>query len=180
MQSLPVIEPLCGAGGHTCSACCYGDRVTRGQLDTALERQTTLFRSLIREKPPTRFAAMLVELRARGLVGFLWALLLVVPFVGPVCRPWLKRRVACAFLGYLEDSRERVGCLLHPSRFDGKDLRSRLAFPFWRGFGCGDAVWRCLPAWRWLRATPLERRAWLRNTKGMDWFTYGAAVKSRW
>src|SRR5204863_390136 len=115
-------------------------------------------------------------LRARGVGGLAWALVLLLPGLGAALRPWLLRRGVCAFLGYLDEGRRDVGCLLHPSRHGGHDVRRRSAFALWRGFGCGPAGWLCLPAWRWARAGWRQRRDFLRAAEGLDWFEFGRAV----
>jgi hypothetical protein len=177
--SLPIVEPpapLCRAGGHSCAGCCYGEALPRAAVERALARHTSLFSRSPGDNPPGPLRLLLHELRARGLAGLLWALALLLPGVGGAVRPWLRRRSVCAFLGYLDLGRRQVGCLLHPSRHGGRDVRRRSAFALWLGFGCGEADWLCLPGWRWARADWRARRDFLRAAEGLDWFDFGRAV----
>jgi hypothetical protein len=176
---LPAAEPLCRAGGHTCAACCHGKAVGRPALELRLRRQTHLFSHLVGGRL-ARTRLLLYELAARRGADLVWGLLLCLPVVGDLLRPWLKRRTVCAFLGFEDAAGTRVGCLLHPTRWGGRDVRRRAAFALRRGFGCGPADYLCLAAWRFARAPVAVRRAFLGRVRGLDWFTYAtAAVRFR-
>jgi hypothetical protein len=178
--SLPMASAagsLCQMDGRSCVHCCVGHNVTRGEMEQALDRQTIRFHHQFRDRLPSRLEMLRYELFARGLVGVMWTLVLLLPFVGQLVRPRLRRRAVCAWLGYLSSDKKEAGCLLHPSRWQGCDVRQQAAFASWRGFGCGEKEWLCLPAWRWRRGVPATREAWLRRTEGMDWFAYSQAVK---
>jgi hypothetical protein len=168
-------EPLCRAGGHTCAACCYGGRVSRRTLETRLRRQTHLFARLVGDRP-TSGRLLAFELAVRRGAGLIWAALLGLPLIGGLVRPWLKEQAVCAFLGFEDEAGTRVGCLLHPSRWQGRDVRVVAAFAFWKGFGCGQADYLCLSGWRFARASWRARRDFLRRTRGLDWFDHGQAV----
>jgi hypothetical protein len=179
MYPLPLLtpvpaEPLCRAGGHTCAACCWGDRVGRAALARRLRRQGRLFARLV-GRSPTRLRLLLYELAAGRGAELVWGLLLLLPLVGDLLRPWLKRRTACPFLAFEGQGEARVGCLLHPARWDGADRRGR-AFAWRRGFGCGPADYVCLAGYRFRRAPLAARRAFLAAAAGLDWFSYSAAA----
>jgi hypothetical protein len=166
--------PLCRAGGHTCAACCHGDKVPRAALERRLARQTSLFERLIGPGPPSRWRLLLFELDVRRGADLFWALLLLVPGLGGLVCRWLRPRSVCAFLGL--EGTGRVGCLLHPTRWQGLDLRRRAAFALRPGFGCGPADFLCLPAHRFARAPWRARRRFLREAAGLDWFAFGRAA----
>jgi hypothetical protein len=168
-------EPLCRAGGHTCAACCHGGWVSLRTLEASLRRQTRLFAHLVGDRP-TRGRLLAFELAVRRGAGLFWAALLSLPLLGGWVRPWLKERAVCAFLSFEDEAGTRAGCLLHPSRWQGQDVRSVAAFAFWKGFGCGQADYLCLPGWRFVRASWRARRDFLRQAQGLHWFEYGRAV----
>jgi hypothetical protein len=170
----PPGEPLCRAGGHTCATCCHGPGLDRPLLVRRLRRQTRLFARCV-GAAPTRGRLLRFEMAARGAAGLAWAVLLLVPTVGRLLRPWLARRTVCAFLGFEDVGERRVGCLLHPARWQGREMRGA-AFGLWRGFGCGPADFLCLAGWRFARAPLPARRRFLRASAGLDWFAFGRAA----
>jgi hypothetical protein len=177
MHPLPLTvplaaEPLCRAGGHTCAACCHGPQVSRLSLERRLRRQARLFARLVGARP-TRARLLAFELAVRGGAGLFWAALLRLPLAGDLVRPWLKGRAVCAFLGFEDEAGTRAGCLLHPARWQGRDVRAQAAFALWKGFGCGPADYLCLPAWRFAHAPWRARRDFLRRARGLSWFDFG-------
>src|SRR5262249_22935599 len=122
---------------------------------------------------PTRARLLAFELAARPVAGLFWAAALRLPLVGDLVRPWLKRRTACAFLGFEDAAETRVGCLLHPSRWSGADVRPDVAFGWLPGFGCGAPDWYCEAAHRFAAAGWQELRDFARTTDGMSWYRYG-------
>jgi len=54
---------------------------------------------------------------------------------------WRRRYGSCCFAGYLDRATGRVGCLIHPARVGGPDLRCH-AFPLVPTLGCNRAL-RC-------------------------------------
>jgi hypothetical protein len=173
LTPLPLVS-LCRADGHSCAACCSGDAVARPVLQRALRRQTHLFARLVGARPG-RWRLLLHELVVRRGGDLLWGALLLLPGVSGLLRPWLKRRTVCAFLGF--DSEERVGCLLHPSRWNGVDRRER-AFALRPGFGCGRADYLCLAAHRFANPGSGFRQSLLDRTQGLDWFGFSEVVRS--
>jgi hypothetical protein len=167
--SLPL---LCRAGGHTCAACCHGPRIPPARLERQLARHTALFERLTRQGGPTSSRLLLHELWARGVPGLVWGVLLLVPLLGECLAWWLRPRTVCAFLGFEDEARTRVGCLIHPARRDGRDVRRQAAFRLWRGFGCGVAHWLCQAGQRFALADWRRRRDFLRRADGLNWRAY--------
>jgi hypothetical protein len=116
------------------------------------------------------------ELFVRRGADLLWATLLWVPLLGHLLRRWLKRRTSCAFLGFEDETETRVGCLLHPTRWHGLDIRQRRAFALLPGFACGPADYFCLSAYRFARAPWHVQRQFLRQHDGLDWFAFSQEV----
>lgn len=150
--------------------CCSGNAVTRRVLAQRVRRQTRVFARLVGDQMSRR-TLLLYEVWVRGATDVLWAMLLWLPLLGQWLRPWLQRRMSCAFLGFEDVAQTRVGCLLHPRR-RGCDVRREAAFGLLLGMGCGASDYFCLPAWRYLRATNAERARFLRETAGLDWHAY--------
>lgn len=171
-ERLPLAS-LCRFAGHTCAACCWGEKVSYPSLRTRLRRQSRVFgRWFAARSRLGRFELILYELRVRGLADLFAALLLLLPVVGDLLRPWLSRRLVCAFLGYEDEQGQRVGCLLHPSRWGGVDVRQRNAFALLKGVGCGAPAWQCLAAHFFAAAPRQERQRLHRASDGLDWYGY--------
>ena len=177
MRSEPVTAPLCRFAGHTCAACCWGENVSFPVLRARLLRQTRLFRTRFRTTSlPDRLRLLWYEMEARGGLDWLWAVLLWVPGLGDWLRPRLRKRMTCAFLGFEDEGEQRVGCLLHPTLWGGREVRTRVAFALLKGFGCGAPDYYCLAA-HFFSAAPWQDQArFVRETAGLDWFHYSRAA----
>lgn len=173
--AVTVPVPLCRFAGHTCAACCRGEQVSRPALHARLLRQTRQFARRFAGRPPTRLGLLLHELTVRGAADALWGLLLAVPVLGDLLRPILKRRLTCAFLGYEDSGHTRVGCMLHPSRWAGRDVR-RHAFALLPGVTCGAADYYCPAAHAFAAAAWPQRADFERRTRGLDWHAYSRAA----
>jgi len=75
---------------------------------------------------------------------------------------------SCWALGYLDDTFNTVGCLLHPARHGGRDLRHRT--------GYGEKCQResCPESRTFLKLSKEARRFFLGLTKGLDSFEYSS------
>jgi hypothetical protein len=169
--------PLCRFDGHTCAACCWGEAVRPATLRSALRRQTRLFRRRFpRGRLPGLGPLLHYEVAARRGLDLLLGCLLLLPPLAAWLRPRTQRRLVCAFLAFEDDREERVGCLLHPSRWNGVDLRPRAAFRLLRGVSCGAPDWYCLAAHWFARATWQERRDFGRWTEAQGWYGFSRAA----
>ncbi|MEW6669388.1 MAG: hypothetical protein AB1512_29605 [Thermodesulfobacteriota bacterium] len=75
---------------------------------------------------------------------------------------------SCWALGYLDPGASLVGCLLHPLRNQGEDLRCRVDY----GDKCSRET--CPEAKAFSCLNPEERRFWLGLTQGLDGFSYSS------
>jgi hypothetical protein len=75
---------------------------------------------------------------------------------------------SCWALGYLDSSAALAGCLLHPLRNQGEDLRYRVDY----GDKCSRET--CPEAKVFSSLRPEERRFWLCLTQGLDGFSYSS------
>ena len=182
LQSLIVLsapsrpDSLCRSGGHTCGACCWGEAVPRRVLAERLRRQTGWFKRLIPPgAPPSPLRLLMFELIARRGLDLLVAPLLWGPWFGAWLRARLHRTMSCAFLAYTDANQEQIGCLLHPTQWQGVDRR-RAAFTLLSGMGCGRPDFFCLAAWRFAHASPGERFEFLTRVTEADWFGYSQAA----
>jgi hypothetical protein len=75
---------------------------------------------------------------------------------------------SCWALGYLDATGRRIGCLLHPLRHQGRDLRSAIDY--------GDKCEResCLAARIFARLSPAGQRFWLSLADGLNSFYYSS------
>jgi len=168
---------ICSVGGKTCGACCWSGTVSRDVLTARLRRHRGLFaRHLNKDQAPHALALLWHELRARRGADLLWAPLLWLPFVGPRLRTRLAARAVCAFAAFRDEDEQRVGCLLHPQRWNGHEIRPRAAFRLLRGFGCGSPDYACAGASRFAAANGAGRARFLDDTRSLDWFAYSAVA----
>lgn len=171
-ERLPL-TPLCRFAGHTCAACCWGDKVSPAALRARLHRQSRTFAQCFAERSRLGWWELLrYQLRLHGIEDLFWGLLLLLPLVGDLLRPWLSHRLVCAFLGYEDASGRRVVCLLHPSRWEGRDLRPQSAFALWKGVSCGAPSWYCLAAHFFAAASTDERLRLRDRSERLDWYAY--------
>lgn len=79
---------------------------------------------------------------------------------------------SCWALGYLDAECRSIGCLLHPARNGGKDLRYRVDY--------GDKCRRetCPEATVFSRLRPDHQRFWLHLAKDLDTFTYSSRKRN--
>jgi len=85
---------------------------------------------------------------------------------GPVRRPIVGYH--CWALGFLDPKGRRVGCLLHPSRNGGRDLRSLIDY----GNKCGRES--CVPAKMFDLLPPEGKRFWLPLARGLSPFHFSS------
>lgn len=86
---------------------------------------------------------------------------------GPRFRPIVG--FTCWALGFLDAGGRTVGCLLHPCRNDGEDLRHLVDY----GDKCGREY--CLPAQTFDLMSTSHRRFWLALVAGFDAFRYSSS-----
>jgi hypothetical protein len=127
-------------------------------------------------QPPSRWQLLRHELAARRGIDLLLAALLLIPVLSDWLRPRLKSRMVCAFLGIEDAEERRLGCLLHPTRWEGTELRPASAFRLLRGFGCGSPRYLCSAAHRFAAARAEQVREFARQVAGMDWYHYSRAA----
>lgn len=79
---------------------------------------------------------------------------------------------SCWALGYLDEKCRQVGCLLHPDRNNGTDLRYRIDY----GKKCQRET--CPEANVFLQLGIHERKFWLRLADGLDSFSYSSRERN--
>ena len=133
----------------SCGACCglYNwENHSRQALIPLLEKRRTLFFSLGRD--PENFQRAYEEEEL------------------PPNPKLLETIYNCEFLGFLDGGKKRVGCLLHPSVHEGRDLRDHC---FYGKEICSDHY---CPSHTLL--TPAEKRSVLLAIE--DWYLYGLVI----
>jgi hypothetical protein len=126
---------------------------------------------------PGRLWLIVYELYVRSFSPVLLAPLFVLPGIGPQIREWFVRRMWCAFLGFPDGDGARPGCLLHPSRWAGRDVRPRVAFAPLPGVWCGEPGHSCRAADVYRSVGMTSRRQFRERTRRLDWFDYSRAVE---
>lgn len=168
---------LCRHGNSTCGACCWGRDVDRTTLNKRLRRQQQLAAGWSSgDELPSPVRLLWHELRARGGADLILALLLRVPWLGKLVRSWLAKRVVCAFIAFDGPTTNRVGCLLHPKRWGGRDVRRQAAFRLLPGLGCGESDYACAGCQKFARADAAQQLVMLNDLHSDDWYEYSSAV----
>jgi hypothetical protein len=103
--------------------------------------------------------------------------LLFIPGVEGKLRRWFQARVVCAFLAFRDGTEATVGCLLHPTRWNGEDSR-RNAFRLLPGVSCGSPDYLCPAARNFESATPIARLRFQLAARETDWFDYSRAAST--
>jgi hypothetical protein len=174
----PPADGACSLGGRTCGACCWSTSIPRSELEARLRRHLRLFENHLESGwLPGRRALLFHELRARHLAGVLLGLMQWLPFAGPAITVRIARTVVCPFAAFRDRRESRVGCLLHPTLWRGRDVRASIAFRLLPGFGCGAAAYSCIAAQRLASAPDVARRSFNLDTATLDWFEYGRALQ---
>jgi hypothetical protein len=147
--------------------------VSREDLVHRLRRHRALFDG----RRPGRWSLLRHELRARRGFDLVLAVLLFLPYVQGKVRLWFHARVVCSFLAFRDATEETVGCLLHPARWNGDDLRPA-AFRLLPGVSCGSPDYLCAAARNFESATPIARLRFQLAARETDWFDYSLAAST--
>lgn len=150
LHSAIDVFPLCQPDpSKSCGACCglynWEDH-SRAALTRLLEKRTSLFFSLGRD--PENFR----QAYAREKI--------------PPNPKLLETIYNCEFLGFLDGEKKRVGCLLHPSLNEGRDLRDHCFY------GKEICAGHYCPSHAHL--TPVEQKSVLLALE--DWYLYGLVI----
>ena len=168
---------LCRFEKHTCGACCWGVGIDRQELTVRLRRHRLLFQKL-NGRLPNRLQASLHELRARRGADLLWTLLMRIPFISRRLKQQLSRRLVCAFLGFDSEEEKGVGCMIHPSRYDGIDIRNQTAFQLLPGVECGDPDYVCSGCHKFDAMTQDQQQIFSAAVEPNDWYEYTETVRA--
>jgi len=136
--------------GKSCGACCglynWNDH-SRGILEPLLHKKTDLFQSLVRSpKSFDAYREKISELFSQSKL--------------------FETIYNCEFLGFVDEKRKRVGCLLHPMVNNGEDLRDK---SFYGKELC--ASHEC-PSYTYL--TEEEKKAVIYGSD--NWYIYGLVI----
>jgi len=126
-----------------CCGCCVNMSWSEEQLHEFLCRNTDAVDDVISQRGNELSLRDLVKvhLNRGGWHDYLLALILVPLTFGLSALFWKRRYGSCCFAGWLNKKEQRVGCLIHPLRLGGEDLRKH-AFPLVPTLSC-DREMRC-------------------------------------
>ena len=168
---------LCRQQGQTCGACCWGAGIDRKTLTEQLEHNRLLFESVSWDQP-SRLRILWHELRARRGRDLVWAVLFLIPWWGRKLRQRVSDTIVCAFIGFDSPEHSQVGCMLHPTRFAGRDIRNQAAFGLLRGIECGDPNFVCTASQRFDLMSDAHRNVFHECVRNEDWFDYTQTVRA--
>ncbi|KAF0123445.1 MAG: cytoplasmic protein [bacterium] len=147
MNSPHLCQPDCG---KSCGACCglynWNDH-SRDTLEPLLHKKTEFFQSLVQSSESfDTYREKVSELFPQSKL--------------------FETIYNCEFLGFVDEKRERIGCLLHPMVNNGEDLRGN---SFYGKELC--ASHQC-PSYTYL--TESEKKAVIYGSD--DWYLYGLVI----
>lgn len=176
-------ETLCRYAGRTCGACCWGNDVSRQQLERQVSMNTCVARMLARLPAADAIRGVLQEVIARRGHDLFLAPLLWIPFLAGFLRARFSRSVVCAFLAFEDSSQSRLGCLLHPSRCGGAADRRTMAFRLLRAVACGAGDYFCAEARRFsasgIGGDDARSMSQWHQELPTDWYEYSMSIRQR-
>jgi hypothetical protein len=126
---------------------------------------------------------LLHELLSRRGIDLILAPLLWIPLLSAWIRKRLVPHVVCAFVRFEGADNQQVGCALHPTRWNGVDVRHDVAFRLLRGFSCGSPDFLCAEAHRFATSLsqPSQEPYQIPQVSFVvpDWYDYSQAIRSR-
>ena len=133
----------CQSFRRGCVGCCVNMRWSDRRITRFLRRNTDAVRRLWPAGKRPGFGDLVRLHWARtGLMDHLLGFWLVMPTMGLSAWVWKRFQGSCPFVGFLDETTGRSGCLVHPLRVGaGLDCR-RHAFPLMLTVGC-DRELRC-------------------------------------
>lgn len=112
-----------------CVGCCVNMRWPDARVLRFLKRNTREAATVFPAQGRPSFSHLVrLHWRRGGFWDHLLMFWLVIPTFGLSALVWRQRFASCCFAGYIEEESGRVGCLIHPLKVGGRDLR-RHAFP---------------------------------------------------
>ncbi len=179
MESLNILESpsLCRTNDQTCGACCWGVNVGREELQIRLEHHRILYERFA-DRLPSRWEMLLHEIKARRGINLVWAVLFRIPIFGRRFRQKIAAKLTCAFMGFDSPDQKKVGCMLHPTRYNNVDVRNTGAFQLLPGVSCGSATYVCTACQRYNGMSTLHRDVFDSCVADTDWFEYTQTVRS--
>ena len=130
----------CQSFRQGCCGCCVNMRWSDEKIMDFLRANTVAAESVISVSTrPGLWTLVRLHWARCGWLDHLLAGWLVFPTFGLSAWVWKRWLGSCQFAGFLDYASGRVGCLIHPVRLDGMDLR-RHAFPLIPTVGCNRAL----------------------------------------
>ncbi len=132
----------CQSFREGCCGCCVNMRWRPERVRAFVAANTEAAQRIFPNGRRPRYRDLVrLHLARGGLADHLLMGLLAPLTLGLAAWLWQRRYGSCPFAGYLDEGRQRVGCLIHPLRVGEPDLR-RHAFPLVPTLGCNRRL-RC-------------------------------------
>ncbi|MEO1980902.1 MAG: hypothetical protein ABGZ24_10330 [Fuerstiella sp.] len=144
-----------------------------------MRRNRDLFRHLGASRTlPGRFRLFLHEVLATRGINLLWAVLVRLPWFGKRQKKSIAQSIVCPFMGFDDNQEESVGCMIHPTRFEERDVRSAVAFALLPGISCGDANYVCTGCTRFNDMPADQTQVFLDIVGSQDWYEYTRTIRA--
>ncbi len=131
----------CQSFRQGCCGCCVNMRWAPDRIRAFLKNNTQALNEVAGSLRPRFCDLIRIHWRRGGWRDHLLVSVLAPLTVGFTAWVWMRFYGSCCFAGYLDEASGRVGCLIHPARVGGPDLR-RHAFPLIPVLGCNRGL-RC-------------------------------------
>ncbi len=156
-----------------------GAGVERSQMVLRLRRHRDLFHNIGTGRTlPGRLRLFLHEVLATRGINLLWAVQVRLPWIGKRRKKSIAQSIVCPFMGFDDDQEESVGCMIHPTRFEERDIRSAVAFTLLPGISCGDANYVCTGCTRFNDMPADQTRVFLDVVRSQDWYEYTRTIRA--
>ena len=131
----------CQSFRQGCCGCCVNMRWAPDRIRAFLKNNTQALNEVAGSLRPRFCDLIRIHWRRGGWRDHLLVSVLAPLTVGFTAWVWMRFYGSCCFAGYLDEASGLVGCLIHPARVGGPDLR-RHAFPLIPVLGCNRGL-RC-------------------------------------
>jgi hypothetical protein len=178
LELYPGAPSLCRRESQTCGACCWGASLDQETLAVRLRRNTRSFLKVESFSGLTATRMLWHEIRTQRGMNLLWAVLLRLPWISRRLKRRLAPTLVCPFIGFDSADEQKVGCMLHPSRNAGLEVRGQFAFRWLPGIECGDTHYVCNACHHFDTLPAHEQNVFSAVVSDMDWFDYTNTVRA--
>jgi hypothetical protein len=156
-EEFPSKVYLCSLDNISCSGCCIDSKEDKDLLKKYVEENSLAFEKYFIDKKPVTFSDLEDYIFKRE---------------GTVTYTKDFYRDNCSLAGYMDGQHSRIGCLIHPKRTGGMEIREGLwmliCAPYEKCYR--DLLWKELPQ--------KAKEEFIASVKGTDWIDYAKTIYS--